>query len=207
MNDLIKSHFEAAFKDAASGLSVYFLLSIAMCLLLVILNKQHEGLILCGLMDIKVDSLFGGKSVFLTATVGDLVIATVFCCFVRGGLSVVKSEYFDLLYLTILKKHILILKDKKTNFDDIKEQEVLAKYKKISDSHAMMLAIGLGLFVAAMQDSSNALALCIFILTGLHFIMAVHGSAVFLIKELLPVLVSKNPSITWDQLDSLFSRP
>lgn len=205
MFDLFKSRLEDALKEAAQGLSAYTFLSIFIYTLLINFNDTHLNQVLYSLLNTKASSFIGESSILLKIKIQDLLYASITVSILNTSINALRSEYFDLLYLTILKNHIENLKLKSTSIKENKEAELISTYRRIANRQNFLILLETAGAVTAFYDGRTILGLALGLITILQTIWAIHKSAKFLISKILPAIVQSTPNITPEQIDEIFS--
>ena len=206
MLDLFKSRLEDALKDAAQGLSAYTLLSIVIYTLLINFNDTHLNQVLYSLLNTKASSFIGEHSILLKIKIQDVLYASITVSILNTLINALRSEYFDLLYLTILKNHIEHLKLQTTSAKENKETELISTYRRIANRQNFLILLETAGAFTALYDGRLLLGLTLLAITALQTLWAMHKSAKYLISKILPTIVQSTPNITPEQIDEIFSK-
>lgn len=205
MIDILKSRLEDALKDATKGVSIFSILSIMICTAFINFNQTHSEQILNAILQTEISDLVGDKSILLNIKIKEIFYATITTFFFNKIITLLKSEYFDLLYLTILKQYISkikITKEKNTTL----ETEVLSKYRTSSNAHCTTSILIIATSLTALHDKDFLLSAILGALAITQIIWSIHTSAKYLIARILPLIINSTPEITQESLDELFSK-
>ncbi|PMV17846.1 MULTISPECIES: hypothetical protein [unclassified Pseudomonas] len=206
MLDLFKSRLEDALKDASQGLSAYTLLSIFIYTLLFNFNDTHLNQVLHSLLNTKASSFIGESSILLKIKIQDFLYAAITVSILNTLINALRSEYFDLLYLTILKKHIETLKLQNTSTEKNRETELISTYRGIANKQNFLILTETAGAFTAFCDDRITLGLTLSFIAILHTAWALHKSAKFLISKILPAIIHSTPNTTPEQIDQIFSK-
>lgn len=205
MIELLKSRLEDALNEATEGLSIYTLLSILLVTILITFNENHPTQIIKSLLNSEISSFIGEDSLLIKIKIKEIFYSAIFVLTTNRLLNGLKSEYFDLLYLTILKKYISKLKQNQHCKITQTEEKAISNYRKKSNIQNFISLAMLAVTIAAFQDKCTTLTYISSSLAISHIIWSLHTSAKYLISKILPIIISTTPDITQDELDKLFS--
>ncbi len=206
MLELLKTRLDDALKEATQGLSAYTLLSVVFYTLVINLNDTHLNQVLHSLLNTKISDFIGQNSLLLKIKIKDMLYAFIAVSTINTLINALRSEYFDLLYLTILKSHIETLKNQPTTIQEHKEPELISNYRRIANRQNFLILIGIAISITAFHDERILLATTIGFLAILQTLWALHKSAKYLISKILPEVIRSTPNITPEQIDEIFSK-
>lgn len=205
MVELLKSRLENAFNEATEGVSIYTLLSILIVTIFITFNENHPTQIIQSLLDTEISNLIGEGNLLTKIKIKEIFYSAIFVLTATSLLNGLKSEYFDLLYLTILKQYISKLKQAQHYNTTQTEEKAVSNYRKNSNIQNFTSIIMLSVTIAVFQDKYTTLTYVSIPLTISQIIWSLHTSAKHLISKILPIIIATTPNITQDELDTLFS--
>lgn len=206
MIDTIKSKLEDTFKEAVDGVSTYTLISIIAYTTLINFQENHPGMAICTLLNTDISNIAGENSYILKIKIKEIILATISTLTAATIINLIRSEFFDLLYETILPKYISSLKTA-PNSKIIDLETATKNLKKSCHSQNTLILITIALAITAYYDGMFYYCTALTAATLLLLGYSIHASAKQLISQTLPAIISKSPDISREELDKLFSNP
>lgn len=206
MIEILKSRLEDALKEATQGISIYTLLAVFIYTLLISFRETHLNQILYSLMNTDLSSFIGEHSILLKIKIKSILYACIAVSTINFSITALRSEYFDLLYLTILKNHIEKLKALTTANQKDSTPELLFSYRRTTNKQNLISLILIAITFTSFQDGETLFASYLLLVTCAQILWSIHKSAKFLIAKILPAIISTTPGITTKEIDNIFSQ-